>query len=132
MCFKCRNVWDSILTVTSCCQIEMAHVTVFKTCLPQGIGPVSERDEITIQEQAMRCNDRKEAAKKVSDMSGEMFFAIFVRVGSMRLTILCPPLPWSLTGPGVGSTFYLLPCNLSLSLYSQETRIFCEYCVHQN
>ncbi|XP_038075126.1 DIS3-like exonuclease 2 [Patiria miniata] len=44
-----------------------------------GVGPVSERDTLAIQEQAMRCNERKEAAKKVSDMSSEMFFAIFVR-----------------------------------------------------
>ncbi|XP_033642350.1 DIS3-like exonuclease 2 [Asterias rubens] len=44
-----------------------------------GVGPASQRDEVTIQDQAVRCNERKDAAKKVSDMSGEMFFAIFVR-----------------------------------------------------
>ncbi|XP_022090371.1 DIS3-like exonuclease 2 [Acanthaster planci] len=43
------------------------------------IGPVSERTTRAIQDQAMICNKRKDAAKRVSDLSSDMFFAIFVR-----------------------------------------------------
>ncbi|XP_070561830.1 LOW QUALITY PROTEIN: DIS3-like exonuclease 2 [Ptychodera flava] len=42
-------------------------------------GPSVLADKVSIQAQAGHCNDRKTAAKRVQDLSVELFFAIFIK-----------------------------------------------------
>ena len=43
-------------------------------------GPEPTGDKDFIEEQCGICNDKKDKAKRCSELSSEMFFAIFVRV----------------------------------------------------
>lgn len=45
-----------------------------------GYEAETSRDKMDIQRQASHCNDKKTAAKRVQDLSCELFFAVFVKV----------------------------------------------------
>lgn len=48
-----------------------------------GISSPIKMEKEAIQRQAEHCNDRKMASKRVQELSTDLFFAVFVRVGAM-------------------------------------------------
>lgn len=61
-------------------------VCVSIECLHADCGPNLGLSTEEVQKQASHCNDRKTVSKRVQELSSELFFGVFVKVGNQIAT----------------------------------------------